>query len=438
MTPEEAADRLNEFDSDEIAKVLNDVETSHTIDILGYFDLETQTEIIKEMLPSASGKVLGGMDVETAVSIILELDAPSAQIIEAMANENLADAAVKIEAAVKLLVEGLDETERNRILEQLASTLEELTIETLVTLFIEIANLPETPSTVAFLLESMSTEKTLDIISEWITLEKYESLIKVLGEISSSGIDTLYRGMSGEERLQVYPHLSEALVSSLPTIGEFTVSGLQVSDDSVDPGDTVNVFFTLTNVGEETDDYIVSLKVNGVTEETYSGILETGDSADFSTNLVKNTPGTYNIEVDSMQVSFTVKELIILIPAEFEVVDIEISPTKVIRGEKISVFVIVRNIGEESGSQIFLMKVDNEDIDSKEASCEGGSATTLVYTFTATFSEGTHMVSAGDVTKEFVVTRPPMEIPWVTVFAILIILAAVLLFMLYQRGLITF
>jgi hypothetical protein len=436
MTSEEAAERLSDFDPDEIADVLNDVETSHTIDILENFDVETQIEIIKEMLPSASGKVLRGMDVESAVSIIIELDASSAQIIEAMANEDLADTALKIEATVKLLVEGLDETERNRMLEQLASTLEELTIDTLIQLFIEIANLPETPSTVAFLLESMSTEKMLDLVSEWITLKEYSSLINVLSELGSTSLETIYRGMDSAERQDVYPYLSEDLVSSLPSIGEFTVSGLQVSDDSVDPGDPVQVSFTLTNVGEETDDYLISVKVNGVTEETYTGILETGDSTDFSLDLVKNTPGTYNVEVDSLQASFIVKEIIIVIPAEFEVVDIEISPAEVIRGEEITVFVTVRNVGEESGSQVFVMQVDNEDVDSREASLGGGGTSTLIYVLTAAYSEGTHTVSAGDLTKEFVVTRPPLELPWITLFAILVIAAVLTVYLLYQRGLI--
>jgi hypothetical protein len=82
------------------------------------------------------------------------------------------------------------------------------------------------------------------------------------------------------------------------------------------------------------------------------------------------------------------------------------------------------------------MQVDNEDVDSREASLGGGGTSTLIYVLTAAYSEGTHTVSAGDLTKEFVVTRPPLELPWITLFAILVIAAVLTVYLLYQRGLI--
>jgi hypothetical protein len=308
MTPENAADRLDEFEPGEIASVLKDVEISHVIDILGYFDTSLTIDVLKEMEPSLAAQILNQMDTATAASLIIEMDDTFINIIESMANENIENAAIIIEQAVKLLIEDIEESDRSLVLEQLSSLLSNLSTETLVNLFIEIAKLPDTPSTVAYMLMSMNLAKVLDIIHEWIKLVQIESLVNVFHNLPFSIIGEIYRGMSGGDRIQIYQHLSETILASLPTVGVFQVSDLVVSPNRVEPGEPTEISFVYSNTGEETDYYTLPVKLNGQTMEAFTGILENGTGQTFKLTLSEETPGIYEVEVGTESSSFSVVE----------------------------------------------------------------------------------------------------------------------------------
>lgn len=92
------------------------------------------------------------------------------------------------------------------------------------------------------------------------------------------------------------------------TPATFNVSDLSIAPTEVDIGETVNITILLTNTGGQSGSYEVTLRVNGIIEASKKVTLAAGDSELVSFSTIKNTAGTYSLEVDGLTGSFTVKE----------------------------------------------------------------------------------------------------------------------------------
>jgi hypothetical protein len=437
FSPEEAADRLIDYDPDEIAGVLNDVKTSHVLAILDFFDLETRIEIVKEMSTGAAVDLILLMDSETASTIIAELDTTHVEIIERMATEDLNQAALHIEATVKLLIENLDEEERSEALEQLSSVLSTLNTESLVGLFIEISNLSETPSTVAYLLESMTLTNSIQTLETWIDNGDLTSIGNIFSYLRVTPLGTIYRGLSEETRETLYNHLTFETIENLPSIGEFIISALTASPTETAPGDTVTLSFDLLNNGDMADDYTVLLKIDGDNIESYTGFLNSGSSDTFTYNLTVDEPGEYNVEVNEKSATFIVLEPVVPpTPALLLITRIEIAPEEITRGEELTVFVTLVNEGELPGTEFFELKIDDTSVEIKEDTVEGRDEKTIFFNVIAEYNPGVHTASVEDTSINFSVITPPSNLPWVTIIVTLTVVASGVAYLLHQKGLI--
>ena len=85
----------------------------------------------------------------------------------------------------------------------------------LVELFIEVASLPSTPSTVALVFESMSLEKVITIVNAWVSLEAYNELGIVLGHLASETLNTLFDGLAVADRAVIIPHLASDTAATI-------------------------------------------------------------------------------------------------------------------------------------------------------------------------------------------------------------------------------
>jgi len=88
----------------------------------------------------------------------------------------------------------------------------------------------------------------------------------------------------------------------------FTSSALTISPREVDIGQTVTISVQVTNIGEERGVYSVTLKINGVIEQTREVTLAGGASETVTFTTAKNIAGTYTVDVDGLIGSFTVRE----------------------------------------------------------------------------------------------------------------------------------
>jgi uncharacterized membrane protein len=104
-------------------------------------------------------------------------------------------------------------------------------------------------------------------------------------------------------------------IASLP---DFRVSNLSVTPPEVTPGEEVTILATASNVGGGAGSHTAVLRINGATEATETVTLEGGQSTTVSFQVTRNHPGSYNIELDGLTDTFTVREAS-LIPPEYAV-----------------------------------------------------------------------------------------------------------------------
>ena len=89
---------------------------------------------------------------------------------------------------------------------------------------------------------------------------------------------------------------------------DFQISEFDVTPSEVEAGEEVTISVRITNVGGQTGSYTLPLIINQTTEDTRTVTLEKGDSTTTEFKIIKQTPGTYNIEIDGLVDDFTVKE----------------------------------------------------------------------------------------------------------------------------------
>jgi uncharacterized membrane protein len=87
---------------------------------------------------------------------------------------------------------------------------------------------------------------------------------------------------------------------------DFQISDLKVTPSEVEAGKEVAVSVKIANVGGQTGSYTLQLIVNQTIEDTETVTLEEGASTTTDFKIVKQTPGTYNIEIDGLVGAFTV------------------------------------------------------------------------------------------------------------------------------------
>ena len=236
-----AAKVIKEMDSKKAAEILPKVSTEKRLKILEQLETETILNIINEMSkedasliltglssvktsevlclssPERAGEILNVMDITDSAQVILELDIESgSKIIEEMAHDDLTEAARRVEEAVKEKIKDAPQETQREALKKLAETLEHVDVDSLVDLFVEIAQLPETPETVATIFEAMDITKLNTIIDAWIDKEHYDELSTVMSYLTNDTLQVIYCNLSMATRETLHPYLDEATINALP------------------------------------------------------------------------------------------------------------------------------------------------------------------------------------------------------------------------------
>ena len=439
VTPKQAYNMLSKYGPRSVASVLEKVENNYVIDILIlYPDKETVMEIFQQMLDEKAASLI--IDMETAglrpftIELFSMVAPQHSEILGYMLDIDITTSAHLIEDTIKSLVEGLNETQKYQAVTNLAEALSLVSNDHLVQLFLEIAGFPETPSTVSYLVESMDVEVVLYIFNKWMDLGEYDTLVNIMEPLSASTIGVIYIGMGGDYRLNLYPYLTENLISRLPDIGFFQVTQFTVTPPIVEPGNPVNIIFSLENVGQQTDDYSIQVMINEETEVTYSGILEEGSSENFELNVTKNEEGIFTVNVDSESISFTVAlPPPVVTPATLEIDNIHIIPLEVVQGTEMKVFVVVTNVGDEQRFETLELIIDHSIADFVSAQVLAGETKTFVFTFMADFDIGEHSVQVEEVEEDFIVLTAPVSRPWATIIITGVIIVSAVAYYLYEN-----
>jgi len=137
-----------------------------------------------------------------------------------------------------------------------------------------------------------------------LTVQLPESTVVYLSETPTS-IDT----EDNKITLSLFPSQWEiSYIIPLVPPADFQISDLNVIPSEVEAGEEVTVSVRITNVGGQAGSYTLPLIINQTTEETRTVALEEGASNTTEFKVIKQTLGTYNIEIDGLVDEFTVSE----------------------------------------------------------------------------------------------------------------------------------
>ncbi|MFC1939781.1 Ig-like domain-containing protein [Chloroflexota bacterium] len=214
------------------------------------------------------------------------------------------------------------------------------------------------------------------------------------------------------------------------TPATFAVSGLSVSPTQVDIGATVTVSVTVTNTGDASGNYIVTLKVNNADVETKTGTLAGGKSQQVTFTTSKNTAGTYSVDVNGLAGKFTVKAAPPT-PSQppavtaFGISGLSISPTEVDTGDKVTISVTVANTGTAAGGYEVTLKVNGAVVETKTVTLAVDSSQKVTFTTTKD-TAGTYSVDVNGLTGIFTVKTaaeeaiPPKPTNWFLIVGIIV------------------
>jgi len=431
---ETASDIVIEMEDEAAAELLAEVNVTSAVEIFETVEEISEDEaglLLDAAVDTGNEEAFADVLLEadentTAASLLKTKPTSGGTLIEKMATKNINAAAKRVEAAIKIKTRELDPEVREEMLAKAADILEEVTVESLVALFIEIVNLPDTPSTVAEVLEVMSLTKILDVVTAWIPTGDFESLSKVFDLLTVESVANIWMGLSSTERDAVLPHLSAETAATLPELAEFRVTELSVSPTEVQVNEYVSISVTVENVGVEAGDYIIRVIINGLTEVTETVSAAAGASKTVTFSVAKDEGGIFTVEADGRTVSFTVIVPEPPVPAEFVLSNLVLAPSEVNLGEPVSVSVDIENIGEESGSYTAEFSLDGVIEKTESVTLDGGESTSVSFSLTAE-DEGDHVVEVGGLSSSFTVTEPPVKPDYTLVYmfvAVLVLVAA--------------
>jgi len=134
---------------------------------------------------------------------------------------------------------------------------------------------------------------------------------------------------------------------------------LNITPAEIEPGNEVTISFTITNSDNQTFTYTVIMQI-GELNFPIDVELEAYESKTVSQNITKYIPGDYNVTIDSLGGSFTVKFHDIPtppLPPFFS--ELTVTPSELERGENVTISIKIRNADSQSITYGVTMWIEN-------------------------------------------------------------------------------
>ncbi len=413
VSPEAAADIVEELIPETAVEILIETEVTIAADILETVNETNVGEILNTAIDTGEtesfSNILLEMTENASAAALLSAEPESgATFIETMAESNLTETAMIVEAAIKLRARELDPEDAEELLERAADMLEEVTTQSLVDIFIMIAGLPATPSSVAHIIEVMDLNKVLTAINVWVSTDALQELADVFGFLTTETLKNIYIGMSSTDRTTLYSFLSVETIANLPSPATFEVSDLLIEPIQIELGDTVIISVNVINVGEMPGSYNVTLNVEeGLIISVKEITLQGGESQRVQFEIVPEAEGTYDVSLEGMIGTLSV--IIPIIPPLPPILSVlTITPAEIVLGEEVTIGFDIENIDSQSitynatmqiGELTLLVDVELGAYESKTVS----RAITITPSTVGVFT-----VTVDGLTGEFTVTTPPL------------------------------
>jgi hypothetical protein len=207
-------------------------------------------------------------------------------------------------------------------------------------------------------------------------------------------------------------HLSVFTVLAYTSPAHFEVADLTVNPHDILPYETITVNATIINTGDLTGSFEAILTINNEVVRNQIKTLKGGSSETIVFTIVADTVGEHRVSLGNKVATFIVKEP--PAPAAFEVSELKINPISVNSGDKVHISVLISNIGDLAGTYPIILNADDEIIETREITLDGGGSMTLSFSF-STDTVGEHTVNIDDLQGLFEVksSSPPLvpELP---------------------------
>ncbi len=180
---------------------------------------------------------------------------------------------------------------------------------------------------------------------------------------------------------------------------EFRVTGLMITPTVVQNDEIITISATVTNVGEESGSYSVSLAIDGVVRETREVMLVGGASEVVEFEITETSPGEHTVAVDTQSGSFTVENLG---PASenIEIKTMKTNPYEVWEGDTVTVTTKATNLVNEPGTLQVKVLVGGEVYTTKAFELAAGAANVTIELTITAGSEGGYPVKMVNVGNE--------------------------------------
>lgn len=173
-------------------------------------------------------------------------------------------------------------------------------------------------------------------------------------------------------------HFSAFAVLAPTRPASFTVTDLSVTPKEVNLGESVSISVLVTNTGDLTGSYELTLRIDNVMAETKGGRLDGGESERIRFSVTPDTAGEHTVNIGRLLGTYEVKAP--KAPAAFTTSGLTISPAEVNMGESVTISVIVTNTGDLTGSYEVSLKIDNVVSQTKEVTLAGGGNQKVTFT----------------------------------------------------------
>jgi len=144
-------------------------------------------------------------------------------------------------------------------------------------------------------------------------------------------------------------------------------------------GQTVTVYASITNFGEQDGTYKAVLKVDGIEMDSTNVTIAKGGTESVTFEFTKNLAGSYTIEVGDQTRPITFTSLK---PASGSISNLPLDPDVAKVGQQVEVSVLASNSGDVEGTFTISLKINDLLKDSQNVTLQGGEQKWVSFTVT--------------------------------------------------------
>jgi hypothetical protein len=195
-------------------------------------------------------------------------------------------------------------------------------------------------------------------------------------------------------------HFTAYAVIAYTRPAAFTIGSISVSATDVMVGDSVSVSATVSNSGDLSGSYKVTLKLDGATVASTDVTVAGGGSQTVSLSAILDKAGTHTLDVNGLQEQVIATSPIL--PAAFRTENLVISPLEAEIGQKVDVSVVVVNTGGTEGTYRATFKIDDATVAYQDVTVPAGGQKTTTFTVMQT-ATGTYRIDVDGMSGFFTV-----------------------------------